>query len=94
MSDFTIQLSNDLDNRKNLILVERERAIEAVKFYCDKNIRVLGWDSFTITPDGKRQPWMQYSPDFSSIKLTKLEIMEELDKLEAKITHLELVLDI
>ena len=64
------------------VLIAREQALKGFYF--------LGYDAFTVFPDGTRQPHMEFNASFSRERqITFMEAIETINEDPSEVTHYE-----
>ncbi len=72
------------------VLIARDQAVRVIELLYEKGFYFLGYDAFTVFPDGTRQPHMEFSASFSREKQkTLLEAIETINEDPLEITHYE-----
>jgi hypothetical protein len=80
--------------RHGLTLVARPEAIPTVRRIFAEHCRFYGYDSFTVFPDGKIQPHMEWSPSWELPSAPSLDsLIADLQSHPADITHYEFVFE-
>lgn len=73
-------------------LVARAHAPRVIELIYRDGYEFLGYDPFTVFPDGLRQPHMDFSASFSSERQPTLEkALESMNDDPAEISHYEFV---
>jgi hypothetical protein len=80
--------------RHGVTLVARADAVPCIQRIVASGCRVYGYDSFTVFPDGKIQPHMEWSPSWDSGSAPRLDtLIADLQSHPAVITHYEFVFE-
>ncbi|WP_339509876.1 hypothetical protein [Pseudomonas sp. RL_15y_Pfl2_60] len=80
--------------RYGVTLVARSDAAACVERIFAEDCRFYGYDSFTVLPDGKIQPHMEWSPSWSQGATPLLAaLLAELQLHPAGVTHYEFVFE-
>ena len=80
--------------RHGVTLVARADAIPCVQRILANGCRFYGYDSFTISPDGKIQPHMELSPSWAADSAPSLEsLVSDLQAHPPGVTHYEFVFE-
>ncbi|WP_444918305.1 hypothetical protein [Microbulbifer sp. JMSA003] len=75
-------------------LIAREHAAKALELIYENQYYFLGYDAFTVFPNGKRQPHMEFGASFRKERQPSLIEAINLLKLDPKeITHYEFVFE-
>jgi len=79
-------------DRGGLALVPREFCIICLrKILAEK--RLLGFDAFTLFADGKIQPHMEFSSNYSYALPSQVEIEKQINIAPSEVTHFEFVFE-
>jgi hypothetical protein len=80
--------------RHGVTLVTRSEAVACVERIFAESCRFYGYDSFTVFPDGKIQPHMEWSPSWNQGGTPSLAaVLAELASHPAGVTHYEFVFE-
>ncbi|MCZ4252352.1 hypothetical protein NQU96_08470 [Pseudoalteromonas elyakovii] len=72
------------------VLIAREQALRVIELLYEKGFYFLGYDAFTVFPDGTRQPHMEFNASFSRERqITFMEAIETINEDPSEVTHYE-----
>jgi len=78
----------------NIILIPRNEVSSSIEKVLEEGIRLLGFDAFKLHDDGKIQPFMEFSAEYSKSAPEFKTIKDTLNKATEEITHYEVVIDV